>query len=71
MGIIMVDKPTYNWGAPSCMEKHHVLWVNQLFLSISMTTMFNSYISWQMGYTPIGFFLGKLSYFTHLNELRP
>ena len=50
----MVDKPTYNWGAPSCMEKHHVLWVNQLFLSISMTTMFNSYIGWQMGYTPIG-----------------
>ena len=32
-----------------------------------MTTIFNSYISWQMGYTPIGFFLGKLSYFTHLN----
>ena len=58
MGIVTVDKATNITGGPSCMEKHHVLWVNQLFLSISMTTMFNSYISWQMAYTPIGFFSG-------------
>ena len=50
----MVDKPTCNWGGPSCMEKHNVLWVKQLFLYISVTAIFNSYISWQMGYTPIG-----------------
>jgi hypothetical protein len=24
MGVIMVYKPTYNWGSPSCKERHKI-----------------------------------------------